>query len=1624
MPDPPVMMQPRSVAPPLGINKGGTSPLALISMQRYIATHHQPPLLAIKEEPRMEHRPRLSLSVPHRKCDGGVPCSNCKRNKADCLYTDAQQSRSTWGDLPLSQEKVQGVSAAAVDDDDPSTVSDNASKPVSALISAPAAAATPTAATTISSPSTSRVSKSTAQPSPLSSTAPVSASKSLANQSSQRGNAKLTRIPDGFASTQAPFNPGHATYEHDFNLDKRKQLLSIQSTQISRAIRVARPGPQVDTSILLNVDSAAQRSDHGFVRGLSQDSSMVAQGLLNSNNNSNNRPRVTSSQSVPNTLWRQDPGTATTGPMATLPKRPQQQHQQYHQQYHPSPLDSLEARHTSILPQAQPIPQYSDSSKRDSISAFSAMGHQSNIQSARFVTQPLPQQQQQGQAQPFQQQRQSNALGTDASTGFMAGPAYSQQPRDTTFMSQSYQQDTLQPPIPILNEQQLPLYDSPQSFGTPQQQNYQQGQQQHQQGNQQFEQQLILQMPVSASGTPTSAHQHQAQPFHFQAQPLQQQQTPYIQQCQQNAQQQGSALDHNHAISSAAPVSSVAIPSGVQPPLEAWASSTGFTAQNQIDWKSATISHPPPIEYPNRPFNPQTDPHFSFNRSPSTPTATATTPWTTIPSLVGSPAVTSDYGYQQKLRHNGLRQQVTTSSPLQSRTEEQRDEAARMQKIAKDILDCRQYDYCVFLPRHISQEYDELWMAPNSNQPGSLDGIPRQLLVLPKDANFLVDVFFENACFYYPILNRTAVELHLMEPHTAHSLFLLNIVFMAACKHLGKSTYIKRAIQFRERARELQYHIDGRVRLSRIQSALLGSQVIYGVFSVVIGFAQICGSYRQLPTSSNLQNNGSRSGINGGDDFDSNETMVDIAEESRKLVAQKGVIPEAAYQQRLWSFWTIFARDAMARLYFGWPHGIDALAITAELPKIIGSVGLGGRRKGLNGFGGRTGTGADGGSGATGKRRGPATKPVLPGKKLMKTAGNVMQQQHKSERGSYRVASTSSDDDDDDDDDKDDKGSDDGDSDLEQGDIYFQGTPSMNRPSSDATMSSVATTGGGNGEKRGKWSMDGPLLPSVDGKETVPSISGLSRMLLEKQSRGEDVHHHSCGSGSGSGSGTGSGTGGRGGSHSSVDVKRHQERMKLLLEAEDDVTDGGTYSRILFLEEIKLWTIGRRVGLYLMGRSTSSSVSPLGAMTGSYSTTSSVDDLYGASTGAGTGADVNRDPFATAINATVEASRYSEQAWQEDKELQGLQAELIAWEQALPPIFKFRQDVDEPDINHKVNGKLAVLTLFYYTITIMLQSSYLPIPRCLSPSSRSTAFKSPESISQEYDELFSRSGSVNSVGLSDDGSTRIKREGVDEYLYPNRLSYLKQHQRNSSNGSSYSGSNGGIVGGYFNTAHKICTQLSNVLYHHLELMLDSYPNWCSIQSKLNHSFIAALRVSCLNARLSSNSQAIRDEAKAGFKMGSDLFKRQAMLPDPLTIRDWPAEEDVQVMLNLEEEFREMMTTQEEEERSSRSQTRDQSEDTGGGGGIGLIGGSSMVFDEDPGDRLLYLPQNPDDSGAMAAAAAAAGITGTTVIGSGDVLGAEQTLDAASSLQQYGLFRAEHVFGLSEEGFHFDYNIGA
>ncbi|KAG0029952.1 hypothetical protein BGZ81_003247 [Podila clonocystis] len=825
----------------------------------------------------------------------------------------------------------------------------------------------------------------------------------------------------------------------------------------------------------------------------------------------------------------------------------------------------------------------------------------------------------------------------------------------------------------------------------------------------------------------------------------------------------------------------------------------------------------------------------------------------------------------------------TTSSGDKSQASIQKQmDAARMQKIAKDMLDIKKYDYSIRLMRHISQEEDELWVAPHSVVDNDIQGIPSKLLLLPKDANYLVDVFFENACFYYPIVNRAVVELQLMEPQTPQALFLLNIIFMAACKHLARSTDIKRAVQFRERAREIQYYIDGRVRLSRMQANILGSQVVYGSFVIVIGMAQVAGTFGDLNSTGDPDMQG-----------------FDIQAESRSVQSNKGSIPEAAYQARLWAFWAYYIRDSMSRLYFGWPHGMDTMLVTAELPKIKGCVGLGGKTKNLMGASEIEG-------GGTRKRRESSfnRNAALPGKKLMKAESRSAQ----TDQGMYRTTLSMLDDDEESDDDTKSNNSDNSDDEGNDTTITSASNPSLNKRST---------------------------LKDALSRDDGSSLSGLSKSLLEQQSQGQTpTRRPSLGD--------------------VQETKRHMDRMKLLLEAEEDTTDGGSYARVLFLEEVKLWSIGRRVSLYLANRATSAPSS---------------FDLD---------SEAISHPFGSAAlsASTSEASRCSERAWLRDQELQSIQADLIAWDHDLPVFLRFRSDVDQSDVNHKVNGKMGILTMMYYTITLMLQSSYLPIPQYLSSShqtSRASSYKSPESLSREFDGIFNRAMSTTST-LDE---TKIKLE--DDYF------------RSSSTPRSPSAK------GYFNTAHQICTQLSNVMYHHVEMLLDSYPNWCSIQSKMNHTLTVAMRVSCLNARLSSNSRAVRDEAKAGFKYGSDLFKRQAVLPEPLTIRDWPAEEDVNVIQNLEEEFRELMTNQEEDHATALRQEL-----------AGIEGNYAPEIDEfhhmyEDGQENYY--RNPNDPN-----------------------GVPLPLDSMG----YDIFQGQdripnppqHVFGLGNEGFKFEYNMDA
>lgn len=194
----------------------------------------------------------------------------------------------------------------------------------------------------------------------------------------------------------------------------------------------------------------------------------------------------------------------------------------------------------------------------------------------------------------------------------------------------------------------------------------------------------------------------------------------------------------------------------------------------------------------------------------------------------------------------------------------------------------------------------------------------------------------------------------------------------------------------------------------------------------------------------------------------------------------------------------------------------------------------------------------------------------------------------------------------------------------------------------------------------------------------------------------------------------------------------------------------------------------------------------------------------------------------------------------------------------------------------------------YYTITILLQSAYLPIHQDTSSRNSTPSAKPADSNEETATMSLTVSDSQSQAQIEEDKEDKEKRPTDQEY---------------------------------FNTAHQICSELSNVLLHHVELMLDFYPQWCTIQAKINHVLTAALRVSCLNAKLTNSSALIRQEAKAEFKMGSELFKRLTLLPYPLTIRDRPAEDDVESLLEFEAEFKEMMITQEKQEDGVTTTTR-------------------------------------------------------------------------------------------------------
>ncbi|KAG0288476.1 hypothetical protein BGZ96_007755 [Linnemannia gamsii] len=755
--------------------------------------------------------------------------------------------------------------------------------------------------------------------------------------------------------------------------------------------------------------------------------------------------------------------------------------------------------------------------------------------------------------------------------------------------------------------------------------------------------------------------------------------------------------------------------------------------------------------------------------------------------------------------------------------------ARRVQKMAKDLIDIKRSEFALLIPRHILHEDDELFVIKNPQTNPKPQRIPPHLMIVPHDANYLVEVFFEYAFFYYPIVNRAVVELCLMESNTPHSMLLLNTVFMVACKHLTRTEDTLRAIEFRERVRELRWYIEDRTQLNFMLAEMMGFVAVYGLFGITPGMMEYCGTHRTMASR------------NSGTQLSNPKT--ELLEGS----VPKSSLPEVNHQNKLWLFWAHYLRDSIAKLYFGFHFGMDAKPMTAELPKIKGFVGLGGRvppsvkstaattamKRTREVFSGPCKSGPD--------------KRFFPDPEEREGGDLDGQTQYRSTQVPCA--------------DSDDSGDDEGSVSQRAGSEGDRDIARASRP----TYGEERLSGAGGANFLGRKG------------------STLSKEVLEAQSRGNSIFH------------------GMSETADNVDpqaLETHMERMEILLRSQEDPTDGGSYARALFLEEVRLWIIGRRLSAYLASRITGDT--PCQPVSLSNLTTSD-----------------SSDPPSSSMR---EAPGYwSEKAWKEDQELQSLQADLIEWENDLPDHLKFRLDMDHPEVNHKVNGKMSVIMMAYYTITILLQTSYLPaLPDPSQPKPLSK-----KSASQRQG---SRSRSTSDVSKE-----------------PTRLSSSTSSARSTPS----LGSAGPLDGNnYYNTPHRICTELANVLFHHVEIMLDRYTGWCSIQAKINHALIAAQRVVCLNVRLDRNSSSVRNEAKAAFKMGSALYKRLAMLPAPLVIYDRPPEEDLIYMNDLDKVFLQMVLSQNEEREQELSEQ--QLEETEQGPKPVL---NSFVTDEDDQDGI-------------------------------------------------------------------------
>ncbi|KAG9324790.1 hypothetical protein KVV02_004663 [Mortierella alpina] len=1361
-------------------HEGTMESITVIPQHQYHHQHHnlRPPMDATRSMPQI----KVEFALPHlpgkarkrhkvatscnrcrqnkRKCDSQVPCSNCKKNNVDCCYTDAQLSRTIWGDSPLSQEKVIGVAA-------------NRPKAQGASIRS-------------------------------------------------GGTGVMMAIPPyayGPSGVPSLFLPGNVSNDQVPHVNRTQQVLGPQSKSVSKALRVAQRGPDQYRTPLFPREPLSSSFSSSFSSSSSSYMNVTGQqpemkpGNLATAAALTSIPHMMASASAGGQLFtvgdamvqdihQPQPNLTDRLFVSTLHQQPTSTGSSPHglqRQHHHQPSQGQYGHHSAGSHGGDLSMQVSHDDRRVQQASGTHSSQRAYVSSHdSFSTSHSAHE---GISFPSNNQQHNEPIT------YSPPPFISPADGSPTVSSPSHSNPGAPTDLATMGNVSQPTHTTAYTglLST------------------------TSGLFTSATSTPPLAN-------------TKTQQEQLQEQSQHHQRQARGSQQESHA-------------------------NTHFnTALHQ--YSSSTGGHPDIYRTESMSItNPVSGDIDAISVNPFTP---LDEPWSSSTHLDGSNQHATLYSASSPGPSLNVKTAATGSDQHRAEVNKakQERELRQLQKIAGDVLAIKKFDLSILMPRHISQEQDEFFITSTLTAT-SISGIPNHLLLLPRDANYLADVFFDHAYFYYPIINRATVELCLMEPQTPHALFVLNIVFMIACRHLARTSDMKRAIQFRERAREVQLHIDSKLRHTRLQGLLLGYLAVYGTFNPVIGLAQGCGTYNVLATtpSSPVEHPSSPRSPTSCDVFS------ELQAECRSVHANRGAIHEAAYQARLWTFWGFFIRDSVARLYFGWPHGLDRMFISAELPKIEGFVGVGGKRSPLSV------PMCDPMAAVTGKRRGSTIqRDNAQSDKRQMTTNAERDGSEDVDRATYRNTIPANSDDEDED----------------EGEGVASTLNVSGKTEALQVIDEDDDPADQDRDEQGRLR----LLFGMDGspksaKDDIRSFSVLSPKILGEQSKG---HHQLPAQ-----------------AMDPVEMSLHMERMKLLLDSEEDSTDGGSYCRVLFLEEVRLWILGRRVALYLAGRSsnnatmsasacptTAKDVGAAAAREGP-DTTSSLGQK--GANNASLGALANRLSTGPHNGAGV----WSEQAWLQDQELQTLQADLIAWDKALPEHLKFRPDVDSEDVNHKTNGKMGTLTMSYYTITIMLQSSYLPIPQFLA--SRRTGSRGASTPSNSSDRNTAQAENDSTPKTSSTPASTARSPSLRSVSTATSTPVVTAAPSPATNPSSEADLS---FSGAPKTPHG---QLSNVLLHHVELMLDSYPNWCTVAAKVNHAITAALRVSCLNARLSSSSGPAREEARAGFKMGTDLYKRLAHLPGPLTIRDWPVEEDIQLMMDIEEEFREMMMTQEEQDQS-------------------------------------------------------------------------------------------------------------